>query len=127
MLAAEGKQPDQIHDALISDDVYESIRDPKMARNIVEKVARKKRGDGSLKSLADQISRVQKMYEDKKYQKWFHNYNWTPERRLPSMTLYTDEFLTDVARLSKGRTPVVLGVDKTFELSSMYCTLLTYR
>ena len=35
--------------------------------------------------------------------------------------------MTDLAVLSSGRKPVICGVDKTFELSSCFATLVTYR
>ena len=92
----------------------------------MEALQRKQRKYQSLKSVADQIAFVQRMHQNKAYGKWIKHVNWNTKRK-PYVILYQEEFLKDITQLSKGQKPVILGVDKTYELSAAFGTILTYR
>ena len=115
-LAKKGYTPDQIFNELLNpDDIIDSISDPKQARYFVEALRRKDRKFKSLKNVADQIGFVQRMHQNKKYGKWIKHVNWNTKRK-PYIILYQDEFIKDICQLSNSTTPVILGLDRTFEL-----------
>ena len=127
-LARQKKKPDEIHAELINvEDPHNSITDLKQAQNFVEAVAKENRHHGSGRSIADQISVVQKMHQDPKYHKYIHQIFWNSEKRRPGIVMYTDRSLQDLVTLSRGKSPLICGIDKTFELSSCFATIITYR
>ena len=124
-MAQQGKNPDYIHQELLKpDNVYESIKNPKQAQYFAQKIARQQRGFKTCKSIADEIAIVQHMHQTKKYEKWLKHVHWNSEKHLPLVVMYTDEFITDIAASSRGPNPIVLGIDKTFEVNKFLIILL---
>ena len=124
-LARKGVKADAIHDKLLNpQDPTLSIANPAMAHNIVQHVNRLEEVYPPMATIADEVAQVQKMAATT-HMEWIHDVNW--HNGEPSFILYTQENMMDLAICSLGERHLIIGIDRTFEMCSPFCTLITYR
>ena len=124
-LARKGAKADEIHDKLLNpEDPTLSISNPAMAHNIVQAVRQLESKFPPMATIQDAVAQVQKMGITT-HMDWIHDIHW--HHGEPSFTLYTTETMMDLAVGSLAERPLIIGIDRTFEMCSMFCTFITYR
>ena len=113
------KTPLEIEEELLDpDNAFKSIKNPKQARYFVQQHRKKQRNHLPAASVADEIAIVQRMHQNPSYKEWVKEIIWNPVTQNPIILLYTAGFITDIASSSLGPDPIVLGLDKTYEVST---------
>ena len=124
-MARKGARADEIHDKLLNtQDPTLSIANPAHAHNIVQTVKRLEEKYPPMATIADEVAQVQKMAATT-HKEWIHDIRW--HKGDPSFILYTQENMMDLAIGSLLERPLIIGFDRTFDMCSMFATLLTYR
>ena len=125
-LARKGAKADEIHDKLLNpQDPTLSIANPAMAHNIVQTVKKFESKYPPMATIQDEVAQVQKMAMTT-HMEWIHDIHW--HNGEPSFTLYTRETIIDLAvGALVAERPLIIGMDRTFEMCSMFCTFITYR
>ena len=124
-MAKMGVKANKIHETLLNPkDITKTIRDAVQSRNIVASVEREKRLHQPMRNLADEINAAEKMCRT--HSKWVHVVQRNSRNKVMIM-MYDKNFLLDIAMTSVGTKKVCLCVDRTFEMSSCYATMISYR
>lgn len=135
---AKTKEPKEIVEELTNpDDIVESLKGLKQASNLREAAMRKLRGDKPRMNLADECDEVEQLVnENHPYIQEYTRRREVPSKgkmkdrgKLPLIILYDKQIIGDIRNHigSDSEKPVVLGIDKTFNVSSAYVTVATYR
>ena len=108
------------------DDSYSAPRDLKQVQNtkFSEKNAYSKPSKTkSKRNLADEIQDILNKLHEHPYVQEIDS----RKGKLPGIILYTEQQMNELKKLCKSGRPNVIGIDRTFNLSSCYATTLVYH